>query len=58
MQLLGAGVWGLERNPRTRTAFDCGEMALGNGRKEVHGRERLQRNVEQSWTQDAIKKGQ
>ena len=51
-------MWGLERKPKTRTAFDYGEMAQGNGRKEVHGRECLQRNVGQSWRQDATKKGQ
>ena len=33
--LLRSGVWGLERNPRARTAVDSGEMTQGDSREEI-----------------------
>ena len=41
--LLRSGVWGLERNPRARTAVDSGEMTKGESREEMP--------VEESWVQ-------
>ena len=33
--LLRSGAWGLERNPRARTAVDSGEMIQGDSREEI-----------------------
>ena len=35
----------------TRTAIDCREMAYGDRREEIHGRECLWRKARQPWRQ-------
>ena len=48
---LRAGAWGLESNPKARTAVDCGKMTRGDGSEEVRGEECLWRNAGQLWRQ-------